>query len=210
METEKTELNTSVMPIDAATRRSNVVRTLTANDIIFWGADAFILVALALFVVDHIVGATILNVGVAYMIHRVTGAISSLAIGRYFDRHKGYLDEVLGLSLACLAAGFAYVLLSFSTEVWQLYVIMMFLGLFATVNLTSWRILFYGHILKSSFGATLGTYQMLFSLGIGLFMALGGFVGERYGYDRVLLLGGLMMIIGSALPMLIRNYFVKK
>lgn len=198
------------MPLDAATRRSYIVKTLTANDIIFWGADAFILVALALFVVTNIESATVLNVGVAYMIYRVAGAITSLGVGRFFDKNKGYVDEVLGLSLACLSAGFAYVLLSFSTSIWQLYVIMMFLGVFATVNLTSWRILFYGHILKSRFGSTLGMYQMLFSLGIGLFMALGGFVGERYGYDRVLLLGGLMMIVGSSLPLLIRDYFVKK
>ncbi len=209
MELERNELNTAGAGMNAADRRSNIVRTLTANDIIFWGSDAFISVALALFVVSHIGEATILNVGIALMIYRVVGAISAVPIGRWFDSHKGYLDEVRGLSFACLAAGSVYVALSFATAVWQLYVGMFFLGIFVTVSLTSWRILFYSNIGKKQFGQTIGVYQMLYSLGIGLFLAVGGFVGDRYGYDAVLLLGGFLMMFGSLLPMLIRGHFKK-
>lgn len=207
METQKNQLNTAVAAIPSNSKQSNVIRTLTANDVIFWGADAFISVALALFVVTFIEGATVLNVGVALMIYRVVNALSSVPIGRFFDRNKGYLDEVTGLSFACFFAGVAYILLSFSTAIWQLYVVMFCLGITSAINLTSWRILFYKHIDNEQFGQTLGLYQMLYSLGIGLFLVVGGFAGENFGYDRVLLFGGLTMFVGSTLPFLIRSYF---
>jgi MFS family permease len=202
--------NENVAAMDAHTKRSQVVKILTANDIIVWGSDAFISVALALFVVTYIEGATILNVGIGLMIHRVVGALAAIPIGRWFDTHKGYLDEVRGLSFACLVSGFSYITLSFATEIWQFYLIMFFLGFSAMVNLASWRILFYNNIGKKQFGQTLGVYQMLFSLGIGLFLAVGGFAGDRYGYDTVLLFGGVMMTFGSLLPLLIEGYFEPK
>ncbi len=205
MELERNEHATA--DLSALSKRSQVVKTLTANDVIFWGADAFISVALALFVVTYIEGATILNVGIALMIHRVVGALAAVPIGRWFDTHRGFLDEVRGLSLACLAAGFCYIILSFATAIWQLYIIMFFLGIFSMVNLAAWRILFYNNVGKKQFGQTIGVYQMLFSLGIGLFLAVGGFAGDRYGYNTVLLFGGVIMIFGSLLPLLIRGYF---
>jgi MFS family permease len=209
MDVERNELNTAGAAISAANRRSGIIKALTANDITYWGADAFISVALALFVVSYIEAATILNVGLALMIYRVVGALSAVPVGRWFDTHRGYLDEVRGLSFACFGAGFTYILLSFSTTIWQLYVAMFFLGIFATINVSSWRILFYSNIVKRQFGQTIGVYQMLYSLGIGLFLAVGGFVGERYGYDTVLLMGGFLMMFGSLLPLLIRGYFGK-
>lgn len=208
MEIEKNELNAGGAGIGS--RRAQIVKMLTANDIIFWGSDAFISVALALFVVSFIEGATVLNVGIALMIYRVANALSALPIGRFFDRHRGLLDEVTGLSVACFSTGVLYVLLSFSTHVWQLYVAMLGLGFFTAVNLTSWRILFYSHINQEQMGQTMGVYQMMYSLGVSLFLALGGFAGERFGFDRVLLFGGLVMMIGSALPFLIRGYFTGK
>lgn len=209
MEVSKNELNAGGAGMSAMSRRSNIVNTLTANDIVFWGADSFILVSLALFVVTFIEGATVFHFGIALMIHRVVGALAAIPVGRLFDRNKGYLDEVWGLSLACLLAGFVYIWLSFSTTIWQLYLAMLLLGITSTVNLTSWRILFYGNIGKKQFGQTVGVYQTLFSLGIGIFLAIGGFAGERFGYEKVLMFGGFLMVFGSTFPLLIRGYFSK-
>jgi len=206
MEVEKNELNLASRDLSAVYKRTNIIKILTANDVTVWGADAFISVALALFVVSYIEGATVLNVGVALMIHRVVGAMASVPIGRWFDKHKGYIDEVYGLALACMAAGFMYILLSFSTQIWQLYVAMFFLGIITVTNFASWRILFYSNIEKGQLGQTVGVYQMLYSFGIGLFLAVGGFAGEKFGYQFVLMMGGVVMVFGSLLPLMIRGY----
>lgn len=209
MEIDRHQKHSSRAGVKSVPARTYIIRTLTANDVAFWGADAFVSVALALFVVTFIEGATVLNVGVALMIHRVVGAFAAIPIGQWFDKHKGHLDEVWGLSIACMLGGFTYILLSFATNIWQLYIAMFFMGIFSVINLASWRILFYSNVNSDQFGQTVGIYQTLYSLGIGLFMAIGGFVGEEFGYDEVLLLGGLFMVFGSVLPLLIRGFFLE-
>ena len=210
MEVEKSELNISNPALNAIDKRTSIVKILTANDVTVWGADAFISVALALFVVSSIEGATVLNVGIALMIHRIVGAVASVPIGRWFDKHKGFIDEVYGLTFACISAGFVYILLSFATQVWQLYVAMFFLGIIAVTNFASWRILFYSNIEKGRLGQTVGVYQMLFSFGIGLFLVVGGFAAEKFGYRWVLMMGGLIMVFGSILPLMLRGYLKKQ
>ncbi len=190
-------------------KQNSLIKALTANDIIVWGGDAFIGVVLALFVVDFIDGATALHVGLALMILRVTNAVAAIPLGRFFDEHKGYRDEVWGLTIATFMYGVLYLLLGFSSHIWQLYTIMFFFGIARTLDISSWRILFYGHIDKSHFGQVTGMYQTLFSFGIGLCMSLGGFAGDYFGYDKVLIFGGLFIMMGSFLPPLIKGYLPK-
>lgn len=189
-----------------ASKDASIIRTLTANDIAFWGADAFISVVLALFVVSTIEGATVLNVGIGLMIYRITGSLLAIPFGRFFDNHKGRLDEVWGLWLACFLAGIIYMSLSFATAIWQFYLAMFLLGSTSILNLTSWRILFYSSVDKERFGQTTGIYQMLFSFGIGLALVVGGFAGDKFGYQSVLLIGGIVMAAGSFLPLMLRDY----
>lgn len=187
-------------------KRNSLIKALTANDIMFWGGDAFIGVILALFVVNFIDGATATHLGIAFMIQRVTNALVAIPIGRYFDSHKGYLDEVWGLTIASFFYGLVYVLLGFSTAIWQLYLAMFAFGVVRTIDLSSWRILFYGHISRGQVGEATGMYQTLFSFGLGLCMSLGGFAGERFGYNTVLIVGGLFIMAASFLPPLVKNY----
>jgi MFS family permease len=208
MEIDRNEMNAG--GTISADRHSSIIKTLTANDVAFWGADGLISVVLALFIVSFIPGATVLNVGIALMINRTMSALAAIPLGRLFDKHRGHLDEVWGLALACFATGGIYLLLSFATAVWQLYVAMFFLGISYAVNLASWRILFYSNVRKREFGVEMGIYQTAYSFGVALFMAIGGFAGERFGYERVLMFGGLLMMCGSILPLLIRSYFSKR
>lgn len=210
MEIDRNELNSAGLGVVTSGKRNNIIQTLTANDVSFWGADALITVSLALFIVSSIHGATVLHVGIALTINRAVGALAAIPLGRWFDKQKGYLDEVNALAAACFVTGSLYILLSFATHVWQLYTVMFFLGISYAIDLCAWRILFYNHVHKDGFGQTVGVYQTIYSLGIALFMALGGFVGERLGYHNVLLIGGSLMGVGSILPLLIRAYFKEK
>lgn len=210
MEIDRNESNVAGLGITTSNKRSSIIQTLTANDVVFWGADALVTVVLALFIVSSIKDATVLNVGIAFTINRAVGALAAIPLGRWFDKHKGYLDEVTAVTIACFITGGLYILLSYATHVWQLYTVMFFLGISYAIDLSAWRILFYSHIRGEGFGQTVGVYQTIYSLGVALFMALGGFAGERLGYGNVLLIGGSLMMIGSSLPLLIRTYFTPK
>mgnify|MGYP002396401372 CR=1 FL=1 len=190
--------------------RGRMLRAMTINDITYWGSFSFISVIFALFVIEYIEGGSATHVGLAMMIYSVISAGFSIPAGRFFDTHKGYLDEVWGLALSGFLTGLIYIAMSFASQLWHLYVAMGMLGILASINMSSWRILFYNNIRKREYGETIGIYQTLFSIGEGGAMALGGFFGETFGFDAVIFWGGIAIFVGGFLPLLIRSYFSKR
>lgn len=191
-------------------KRGKILRAMTLNDITYWGSDSFIFVIFALYVVEFIPGGSATHVGLSWFVYEGTKALLSIPVGQFFDKHKGYIDEIWGLTIASFLAGTTYMLLSQATQLWQLYVAMLVLGFFATINLTSWRVLFYNNIDKGEYGETVGIYQTLMSIGTALAVALGGIVGDRFGFDVVVLLGGFIIFVGGFVPLFVKQFFKKR
>ena len=192
------------------TKQGSIARALTLNDIFFWGGISFVGVVITLFIVTFIEGATVEHVGIAFMIRLLARAIFALPVGRFFDKYKGYADEIWALSFAASIFGLLHVVLGFSTEIWQLYSIMFFLGVLEAVDSSSWRILFYGNISRTFLGKINGVYDMFYSVGSALCLVLGGYVAASIGYDKTVIVGGLFIMVGGFLPLLIRGYLSKK
>lgn len=186
------------------------LRTLTLNDLTFWATDAFVAVILILYVLHFIEGGSASHFGLAFLTYKGVAALLSIPVGRYFDKHRGYVDEVWGLAIAGFIYGTCYMLLSFSTQLWQLYGLMFILGAASTINLLSWRTLFYNTIKKEEYTETVGNYQAIMFVGQGLALALGGIVGDTFGFDRVVFFGGLVIFLGGFLPLSIKYIFTKK
>lgn len=183
---------------------------MTLSDISFWGTYSFISVIIALFVVEFIEGGSATHLGLSSMVYSAIAAILSIPIGRFFDKHKGYLDEVWGLSFASAATGVVYIWLSFATDLWQLYLAMALLGAVSVINTTSWRILFFNNIDKKEYGETVGIYQTLMSIGEGMALALGGIMGDIFGFEKVVFYGGVVILFGSLIPIGIKSLFKKR
>jgi predicted MFS family arabinose efflux permease len=190
-------------------KKGKMLRALTLNDVTFWATDAFIAVVLSLFVIGHIDGGSATHVGLGYLMYKGVAALLSIPIGRFFDKHRGHLDEVWGLAIANFVYGAAYIYLSFATQLWQLYLVMFILGCMSTVNLLSWRTLFFNTISKDEYTETVGTYQTMVFLCQGIALALGGLVGDNFGFDVVVLFGGIVIFCGGILPISIR-YLVRR
>lgn len=191
------------------TTRGKIIRTLTLSDLSFWAVDAFVTVVLVLFVIQFIEGGSATHAGLAFLTYKGIAALLSIPVGRFFDTHKGHLDEVWGLAVAAFVYGGSYMLLAFSTQLWQLYAVMVVMGLMSTVNLLSWRTLFYNSIHKDVYTETVGTYQTIVFLGQGVALAMGGIVGDTFGFNTVVFYGGLIITLGGFLPLSLR-YFIHK
>lgn len=191
------------------TRRGKILRALTASDISFWGTDAFISVIFVLYAIQFIPGGSATHIGFALLGNRLINALFSIPIGKVFDRYKGHLDELWSLALASFLTGALYMWLSFATSLWQLYSVMLVLGFLSAVNLAAWRVTFYSNIGKNEYGQTVGIYQTLISISQGLAVALGGYMGDTIGFDKVVFLGGLIIAIGGLFPVAIMRFYPK-
>lgn len=167
------------------------------NDVLFWGGDAFASVILALFVIQYIEGATASSVGIAYMIYRLASALTTVQIGKMFDKYKGYKDEIWALFITGIVAGVTYIALSTANQLWHLFLAMGMLGICRSFDINSWKLLFYSHLESKAKGRAMGTYDAIYSIAIGAIVALAGFIGEIHGFRIVILVAGLIIMVSS-------------
>ena len=185
--------------------KGKILRNLSFNDFTFWGTDSLVSVIYTLFVIDHIDGGSATIAGISFMISRFAGLLFTIPIGNLFDRIKGQADEIDGLIISNLLCGIAYIGLSYANAIWHLYLAMFIIGVARSIDVTAWRILFYSNIKKNKYGETLGIYQTLMSLTMGMAVAMGGLIGDAFGYQIVMLTGGIMLLAGGLLPLMIRD-----
>lgn len=205
MKTKKSGMPDFLQP----SKRGRILRAMTLNDITYWGADSFIFVVYALYIVNVVEGGSATHVGVTIFTYYFVRALLSIPIGQYFDKHCGYLDELWGLSLTSFATGAIFIFMSQTTELWHIYLAMALLGVMRAINLTSWNVLFYNNIEKEEYGQTVGIYQTAVAIVYALATALGGITGDFLGFEIVLLAGGIVVFFGGFIPITVRQYFLK-
>jgi MFS family permease len=187
------------------TNQGKVLRYLTANDITYWVMTSYIHVIYALHLTQNITGGSATHVGLSLTMRQITTAVISIPIGKVFDKIKGYVDEVTFLSIASLITGIMYIMLGFATEIWHMYAAMFLIGIWDSVNMNSWRIVFYQTIPEEEKGRTVGVYQTIMSMVTAVLVALSGVLADSFGYEIVFWTGGGIMFLGSILPFLLRK-----
>jgi len=179
------------------TKYAHITEVLTLNDVLYWSGDAFFAVVLALFITQHIEGSSTSTVGVSYMIYRLLSSLSTVSIGKLFDKHKGYVDEIWALFFVSIVAGTTYIALSFSTQLWHLYLAMGIFGVCRSVDINAWKMLFYSHLDSTAKGKTIGTNDAIYGIAMAVMAALAGFIGDMYGFRIVVLVAGLLVLLGA-------------
>jgi len=185
--------------------KKNVLSALTLNDATYWGADIFIATIFALYLTQNITGGTATQVGIIYAIYRISRAFFALPFGRFFDKNKGYLDEMWALVLSGLIVGSTYVALFFATQLWQVYLAMIIIGIGHALNIGSWTVLFYSSMTKNQRGEVVGVYQTIMQVVYALSAALAGFAGDVYGFEWIILTAGIATILSGMAPITIRS-----
>ncbi|MEK9170913.1 MAG: MFS transporter, partial [Patescibacteria group bacterium] len=125
---------------------NKVVRVLVLGDIMFFSAFGLIGPIFAVFVINQIVGATIVTAGFAATISLLARALLQMPIARYIDRHKGEKDDfvfmVAGSTLISVVP-FAYLLV---VVPWHLYLAQIVLGIGGALANPGWFAIFTRHI----------------------------------------------------------------
>lgn len=174
-------------------KNSTLLSALTFNDAAFWGADVFVAVVFALYVTQNL-GGTAIDVGLMYGLYRGIRAFCAIPIGKYLDKIKGHVDEYYTLLLSSFLVGLTYVSLFFASELWHVYIGMIVIGIGHSLDIGSWKVLFYGSIPKGNEGEIIGVYTTVMSIIYGLVTVLAGFVGETFGFEWALLFAGIVTI----------------
>jgi len=185
--------------------RNAVIKALTLSDFSVWPSSSMIAVIYTLFVLDQINGATVFHAGVSSMIFILVSAFVNIPIGRFMDGIKGYIDETYMLAASSFIRGISIILMAFSTEIWQIYLLQSFLGIARSMNLTAWRVIFNKFLEDKNKAEQWSMYDTVIAVGLATATLIGGYLGITIPYSYIVFIGGVTTLIGGIFPLLVVN-----
>ncbi len=161
----------------------------------------------AVFVTQHIIGATLATIGITTSLYSLTKSVFQIIIAKKLDSRAGEKDDFIMLMIGVIIGivySFAYL---FIQHKWQLFTIEAFAGLGDACIMAAYYAIFSHHIDKGSQGFewslfSIGGITLSASIG-GL---LGGLIAEHYGFNIIFIAAGTLNIVGMFLLIALYPY----
>ena len=182
-----------------------IIKILIASDFIIWSSVNLVSPIFAIFVVDRLPGGSIASMGIASMIYFIAKSIVEIPVGTYIDRSSSERDDLYSALLGTVLSAVVFFLYPSINTVWQLYVLQAVSGAAAAIAFPGWYSIFTRHVDKAKEAFEWSLYDVLLGLGMAFTAALGAFLVERFGFDVVFYIVGVLVFYGAVLLFIIRN-----
>lgn len=177
---------------------NKIIKFLTLSDFAILTGFSFLAPIFAVFIVGNIEGATMETAGFATSIQIFSKALLEYPIARMLDKKRGDMDEfycmVIGSFLICIVP-LLYLVIRTAD---QLYLVQFIYGIATAMAYPAWMSLFTRHAEKEREGSQWAFYATAIGIGTAVSAAMGGVIGERYGFAVVFWIVFAMSVLGSA------------
>lgn len=176
---------------------NRIIIFLTLSDFAILTGFSFLAPIFAVFILGNIQGGTLETVGFATSIQVFSKAMLEYPIARFLDKKRGDMDEfycmVAGSLMICIVP-LLYLVIKTPNE---LYFVQFIYGIATAMAYPSWMSLFTRHAEKEREGSQWALYATAIGIGTAISAALGGMIGERYGFESVFLIVFAMAVVGT-------------
>lgn len=176
---------------------NHVVKTLVLSDFFINSGFSVFAPIFAIFVTKQIDGGSLQVVGFAAAIFQIFKSGLQIPIAKYLDKNHGEYDDfysmVLGTSFITLVP-FLYL---FATEAAHIYMIQALYGIGASFAIPPWYAIFTRHVDKMRENVEWSLDSIAIGIGAATSAALGGLLAEKFGFQFVFILGGVLAIVGA-------------
>ena len=188
---------------------NKAVKTLLIFVFLFNVSAGLYMPIIAIYITQHIVGATLAVVGISLAIYSIVKAIFQIPIARRLDIVRGERDDFYVLLFGILMAIIYCLGFLFLKDVWHLYVLDIFTGVADACIMAAYYAIFSHHIDKDSQGFEWSLFSvggMTISASIGAL--IGGYIAYEFGFSAVFILAATFNTL-AALMLLILFPYVK-
>jgi len=176
---------------------NHVIKIMVLSDFFINAGFSVFAPVFAVFVTKQIDGGSLQVVGFAAAIFQIFKSSLQIPIAKYLDKNHGEYDDfysmVLGTSLIVLVP-FLYL---FATTANHVYMIQAIYGIGASFAISPWYAIFSRHLDKLQENVEWSLDSIAIGVGAAASAALGGLLAEKFGFQFVFLLGGMLAIYGA-------------
>jgi MFS family permease len=183
--------------INVKIKASRIIKCFVLSDLFLLAGWGFIEPVFSVFIVEKIVGATLLTVGIAAAIYWILKSLLEIPIANILDKIPGEKDDFLALISGLLLASFSAFAFTWVSQIWELYVVQIVHAIAFALYLPSWSAIFSRHLDRErvSFDWSLDSTATGISAGItGL---LSGLIAEKFGFSTIFIWAGFLSLISA-------------
>ena len=198
-------------PKNLGLRKINpLIKILILSDMLIVGASGMFAPFYALYVEEFLPQASVVVIGISMSIYLVSRSILQIPIATIVDKIKGEKDDYYFMVLFSILSGALYFSFLYITQIWQLYLVQVLLGLFTAITYPSYMAIFTRHIDPHMEGTEWGVYYTFVDLSSAAFAAIAGYIADSWGYANLIVVVSLLCILGALILIPIKPYIYKK
>ncbi len=180
---------------------NRLIRFFVASDLLFWSGWGLITPVFAIFVIEKIAGATIVNVGIASAIYWIAKALLQMPVALYLDKHEGERDDFHALVSGLILAGFAAISFVLVRSITGLYFVVFLQALAFGLYTPSWSAIFSRHLDKKNYAFDWSLDNTSIGIALGITAMIGSALAATFGFD-VIFISASVLSFASAMLLL--------
>ncbi len=154
----------------------------------------------SVYIIGHIVGATLATVGLMGLFYSVVRSVLQIPIAKHLDAQVGEKDDFKVIFTGIFIAMICSFALLYVVQIWQLGLVQLLWGFADACTMAAYYSIFSHHIDKKSAAFEWSLYSVggiTVSMSIG--GLIGGFVAQYYGFPIIFIAAGCMNIFALIL-----------
>lgn len=171
---------------------------MTFSDVVIVSGWGLVNPIFAIFATKQIEGGSVELVGLAIAVYWVFRASLQIPFAKFIDAHAGEMDDFLVMATGSFLMSlmpFAYI---FANTAAHVVIIQGLTGFASAMVSPGWLAIFTRHIDKNSEAQSWGIYNALVGYAVALAGALSGFLANKFGFQTLYFIVGVICTFGSA------------
>ncbi|HUC01388.1 MAG TPA: MFS transporter [Candidatus Paceibacterota bacterium] len=164
----------------------------------------------SVFIVQKVIGGTLLTVGIAAAIYWIIRSVAQIPIANMLDRIPGEHDDFMALIGGLMLVGISAIAMCWVTQIWELYAIHAVQAVAFALYYASWPTIYSRHLDKDSISLDWSLDSAVSGIGAGVTGFLGGVIAGTLGYDVVFVGAGIMAFIAAFVLLAVPDLILPK
>ena len=177
---------------------NRVIRTLVTSDFLLISGFAVFGPIFAVFITQEIEGGTLAIIGFTAAVFQIFKSSFQIPIANYLDKNHGEKDDFYSLMIGSFLVSIVPFLYIFASKPIHLYIVNAIYGLGAAFAIPPWNAIFTRHIDKMHESTEWAVESVAIGIGAASAAALGGIIAEKFGFETVFLVAGVVAVGGAA------------
>lgn len=176
---------------------NHVIRTLITSDFLINSGFSIFAPIFAVFVTNQIENGSVQVVGFAAAIAQIFKVGVQVPVAHYLDKNHGEYDDYYSLLLGSLLISVVPFLYFFASTSSHIYLIQALYGIGLALAVPPWFAIFTRHIDRMQENIEWSFESVAIGISAAASASLGGYLAQRYGFQNLFLIGGVLSMCGA-------------